>query len=60
VAGDKEEPWRAWLRALWRGSNSGGRRVVRGSHSDVVARLGHAAHGREAAFTGEFICSAVG
>jgi hypothetical protein len=28
-----------------------------GSHGDAVERLGHAAHGREVAVTGEHICS---
>jgi hypothetical protein len=31
--------------------------MAQGSHGDAVERLGHAAHGRVAAVTGEHICS---
>jgi hypothetical protein len=46
-----------WIRVRWRGSNSDGRRALRGSHGDAVARFGHAAQDRRMAVTGEAICA---
>jgi hypothetical protein len=45
------------VRGQWRGNLPGDDGMAQGSHGDAVEKLGHAAHGREAAVTGEHICS---
>jgi len=46
------------MRGYCRGKLPGDDGTGRGSHGDAVKRLGHAAHGREAAVDGELIVPA--
>jgi hypothetical protein len=58
AAEDGEEAWRAQLRGQRRGKLTGDDGTALRCHGGAVERLSHAAHGREAAVTGEVIRSA--
>ena len=55
AAGDGEEAWRVQLRGQRRGKLTGDDGTALRCHGGAVERLSHAAHGREAAVTGEVI-----